>query len=284
MNDLLTVARSAAAGAAAVHATHVGRVTPDRWSEKAAADFVSHVDHEAEAVIIEHVRSAFPDHAIFAEEAESERVAGSGVTEMQDAREWTWIIDPLDGTTNYLHGYPVYAVSIAIARAGSIQAAVVLNSATGQEWTATRGGGAYQDGRRITVSSTDRPSHALIGTGFPFKALHLLPEYMRQFDAVLRASAGIRRAGSAAIDLCHVASGWFDAFWELWLAPWDIAAGSLIVSEAGGIVTRLDGSPADGADATTGLLATGSLLVGNPAMHAALGTIVRNAAAASQHG
>jgi myo-inositol-1(or 4)-monophosphatase len=185
------------------------------------------------------------------------------------ADEWTWIIDPLDGTTNYLHGYPVYAVSIGVARAGELEAGFVLNSATGEEWSAVRNGGAFLDGSRIGVSSIDVLSRALIGTGFPFKALRLLPVYTLQLAAVLRATSGVRRAGSAALDLCHVATGLFDGFWELDLAPWDVAAGALIVREAGGVVTRLDGS--------SDILGYGSLLAGNPVIHAGLGELVQNA-------
>ncbi|MGH7449599.1 MAG: inositol monophosphatase family protein [Longimicrobiales bacterium] len=270
MKKLLEVARQAAGAAAAVHREHLGRVAVAEWSEKGTADFVSHVDRAAEAVIVERVRAAFPEHRLLAEEAAAERDEPSGVTNVGGAGEWTWIIDPLDGTTNYLHRYPAYAVSIGVARGSELQAAVVLNSATGEEWSAVRGGGAFLDGSRIAVSEIDVMARALIGTGFPFKALRLLPLYTRQLDAALRSTAGVRRAGSAALDLCHVATGWFDGFWELDLAPWDVAAGALIVREAGGLVTRLDGS--------SDVIGQGSLLAGNPAIHAALGDLVRSAA------
>jgi myo-inositol-1(or 4)-monophosphatase len=266
-SELLQVARAGAAAAAAVHRAHLGRVSVAEWTEKGAADFVTHVDRAAEAAIVSHVLDRFPDHRLLAEEAESERERGSGVT-MQAAGGWTWIIDPLDGTTNYLHGYPMYAVSIAVAHDGVLEAAVVYNTASGQEWSAARGGGAFLDGRRIAVSEIDDLRQALIGTGFPFKARQLLPAYTRQLDAVLRRTSGVRRAGSAAVDLCHVASGFFDGFWELSLAPWDVAAGALIVREAGGVVTRLDGS----AD----IIGHGSILAGNAAVHTALGEIVRD--------
>lgn len=272
MRELLSVARDAARAAAAVHRHHLGRVVVADWSEKGAADFVTHVDRAAEVVIADRIRSHFPDHRLLAEEEESERAAASGVTMRALDAEWTWIVDPLDGTTNYLHGYPVYAVSIGVAHDGVMQAAVVLNSATAEEWTAARGGGAFLNGNRIATSEIDTLPRALIGTGFPFKALHLMPEYTRQLDAVLRSTSGVRRAGSAALDLCHVATGWFDGFWELSLAPWDVAAGSLIVREAGGIITRVDG--------TDDVLGHGSILAGNAAIHAGLGTLVRNAAAA----
>lgn len=268
MNELLSVAREAAQDAAAIHREYLGRVEVAAWSEKGTADFVTHVDRQAEAAIVNRIRARFPEHHFLAEEAASERGGPSGVTMGAGVDEWTWIIDPLDGTTNYLHCYPVYAVSIGVARAGELQAGFVLNGATGEEWSAVRNGGAFLGGSRIAVSGIDVMSRALIGTGFPFKALHLLPVYTTQLAAVLRATSGIRRAGSAALDLCHVATGWFDGFWELDLSPWDVAAGTLIVREAGGIVTRLDGSP--------DVLAHGSVLAGNPVIHAALGELVRD--------
>jgi myo-inositol-1(or 4)-monophosphatase len=269
VSELLNVARQAARDAAAVHREFLGRVAVAEWSEKGTADFVTHVDRKAESVIVERLRAHFPEHRVLAEEDAAERGDSSGVTMGAGADEWTWIIDPLDGTTNYLHGYPVYAVSIAVARAGELEAGFILNSATGEEWSAVRNGGAFLDGRRIGVSSIDVLSRALIGTGFPFKALHLLPVYTLQLAAVLRATSGVRRAGSAALDLCHVATGLFDGFWELDLAPWDVAAGVLIVREAGGVVTRLDGS--------SDILGYGSLLAGNEVIHAGLGELVQNA-------
>jgi myo-inositol-1(or 4)-monophosphatase len=271
-HELLAAARAATAAAAGIHRAHLGRVAVDEWTEKGAADFVTHVDRAAEAAIGAAIRSRFPDHLLLAEEAASERGTGSGVT--MEAEGWVWIVDPLDGTTNYLHGYPMYAVSVAVALHGVLQAGVVLNTASGQEWSAVRGGGAFQDGRRISVSEVSDLSRALIGTGFPFKALQLLPAYTRQLDTVLRRTAGVRRAGSAAIDLCHVASGFFDGFWELNLEAWDVAAGTLIVREAGGVVTRLDGS--------RDVLGTGSILAGNTVIHEALGALVRDPAPAAQ--
>lgn len=264
--DLLETALSAAREAAAVHRAHLGRVRVADWSEKGAADFVTYVDREAESGIVSSIRERFPDHDILAEETESERVLASGVSPEAPGNGWTWIVDPLDGTTNYLHGYPSYAVSIAVALAGEIRAGVVLNSANGDEWTAARGSGARRNGEPVFVSGIERLSRALIGTGFPFKALHMLPLYLRQFERVLRGSSGVRRAGSAALDLAHVATGWFDGFWELSLAPWDVAAGTLLVQEAGGFATRLDGRGST--------LGHGAVLAGNPAIHSALGALI----------
>jgi myo-inositol-1(or 4)-monophosphatase len=267
LRELLETAVDAARGAARVHRDYLGRVPVGDWAEKGIADFVTHVDRAAEAGIIDAVRRRFPDHRILAEEETSSAGVGAGTTHLHG---WTWIIDPLDGTTNYLHGYPMYAVSIAVVHAGELVTGVVLNSANGQLWTATRGDGARLDGRPVSVSGIDRLQRSLIGTGFPFKALHLLPVYQQQLAAAVRSAAGVRRAGSAALDLCHVASGWFDGFWELSLAPWDVAAGTLIVREAGGIVTRLDPEDHDVVD-------HGAILAGNPAVHGLLGALLHDA-------
>lgn len=219
-----------------------------------------------------HIRERFPDHALLAEEAEAERDRDSGVpmTEL-GSNDWTWLVDPLDGTTNYLHRYPMYAVSIGVAFRGEPRAGVVVNSVTGEEWVAVKGGGARLNGTPLRVSEIDRLPRALIGTGFPFRAIDMLPLYTRQLESVVRSSSGVRRAGSAALDLCHVATGYFDGFWELGLAPWDVAAGTLIVREAGGVVTRIDGD--------TQVLGHGSILAGNPAVHAALGELLATARA-----
>lgn len=265
LETVLETAVHAARRAAEVHREHVGRVRVEDWSEKGVADFVTHVDREAEEEIVARVRARFPDHAILAEEGTAVRVETGAAGAEPD---WLWIIDPLDGTTNFLHGYPMYAVSIGVAHHGTPVAGVVLASATGEEWTAVRGAGARLGGEPIHVSEIADLKQALIGTGFPFKATDLLPRYLRQFDRILRGTSGIRRAGSAALDLCHLATGYFDGFWELVLSPWDVAAGTLIVREAGGIVTTLDGD----AD----VLRLGPVLAGNPAVYDALGTLLRS--------
>ncbi|MFW6078874.1 MAG: inositol monophosphatase family protein [Gemmatimonadota bacterium] len=255
-NELLDTALDAARAAAALHRDHLGRHGTDAWALKGRADFVTETDREAERRIVERIGAAFPDHAVLAEER-----ADAGVAPVPS--DWLWIVDPLDGTTNYLHGYPAYAVSIAVARHGELRAGVVLSSTTGEEWTALRDGGAFKDGEPIRVSSVATMADALIGTGFPFKRPELLPPYMDQLSTVLRATAGVRRAGSAALDLAHLATGWFDGFWELWLAPWDFAAGTLIVREAGGVVTTPAGDDLD-------LARGGAVLAGNPSIHRAL--------------
>lgn len=267
LGQLLDTALQAGRAAVEVHRARLGALGHLDWDEKGAADFVSEADHEAEARMMEVIRQRCPGHAFLAEE-ESTRDGGERlVTAAQDEAylsrfeesPYLWILDPLDGTTNYLHRYPMYAASAAVSSSGEIVAGAVINGATGEEWSATAGGGAYRNGQRIRVSDVDTLSRALIGTGFPFKALELLPDYLRQFDGVLRSTSGVRRAGAAAMDLVHVASGYLDGFWELVLAPWDVAAGVLIIREAGGVVTDLDGDP----DVRGG----GAILAGNPAVH-----------------
>jgi myo-inositol-1(or 4)-monophosphatase len=273
LDSMLETALAAARDAVGVHRANVGRVPAAEWTAKGTSDFVTHVDREAEARIVARIAADFPEHRILAEEqatgSPAETAAGRYVTDpLSDG--WVWVIDPLDGTTNFLHRYPMYSVSIAALLDGEPAVGVVMNSVTGETWTAMRGLGAHLDGRALAVSDTTRIEHALIGTGFPFKALDLMPRYLGQFDRVIRHCSGIRRAGSAALDLCHVASGWFDGFWELVLAPWDVAAGVLIVREAGGLITRLDG-------VDTEVMRAGSLLAGNATVHAALASILQGA-------
>jgi myo-inositol-1(or 4)-monophosphatase len=258
--ELLDVALEAARAGAVVIREATAQREKLVWETKGRSDFVSEVDKASEQRIVEIVKRRCPDATVLGEELSPRAVSSEGIVV---------IADPLDGTTNFLHGYPEYAVSIAIARDGAVCAGVVLNVPRGDEFTAVKGGGAFLNKQRIRVSTLREPGHALIGTGFPFKTLELLPQYMAQFSLVMRGTAGIRRAGSAALDLSNVASGRFDAFWELVLAPWDVAAGMLMVQEAGGIVTDLDGNPARPT--------AGSFVAGNPAMHAWLLQTVRRA-------
>ena len=248
--DLLGAITEAAADAARAIRGRAGERATLDVRTKSASDFVSDVDVEAETLIRAHLASEFPRALIMGEELSPDAPPGRGVT---------FVVDPLDGTTNFLHGYPEYAVSIAAAVDGELAAGVVHNIATGEVFTASRGRGAFRDGERMHVSATTEPARALIGTGFPFRAVDVLADYVHQFHAVARATAGIRRAGSAALDLADVACGRFDAFWEPLLSPWDFAAGVLLVREAGGIVTGITG----GAIA----LERGSVLAGNPALH-----------------
>lgn len=258
LEQLAAIALDAGRKAAEVHQRHAGRLSVEDWDEKGTSDFVTHVDREAEETITEHVLGCCPGHEIMAEES-SQLGDPDSIRERFDAAEYLWVIDPLDGTTNFLHGYPAYAASVAVAHRGEVVAGAVVDGLTGSAWWAWRGGGAWRDGKRIRVSPIDRLEHALIGTGFPFKVLKYMPAYLKQFDAVLRRTSGVRRAGAAALDLCHVADGRFEGFWELWLAPWDIAAGTLIVREAGGVVSAPDGAG--------DVRAAGAIVAGNPAVH-----------------
>jgi myo-inositol-1(or 4)-monophosphatase len=246
--ELLEVAREAADRAGRVHRRRAGGAGSLKWEEKGASDFVTEVDREAEGTIVETLLGRFPDHEVLAEEEATEAgaaqggstPAGSGGSgQSSTSPDIRWVIDPLDGTTNWLHNYPEYAVSIAAVDSGGLRLGVVLNSATGERFEAIRGGGARSDGQPIRVSEVSDLRLALVGTGFPFKNLQVFPRYLSSFDRVLRSTSGVRRAGSAALDLCNVACGRFDAFWELALMPWDFAAGILIIREAGGSVERL---------------------------------------------
>ena len=221
------------------------------WVEKGTADFVTEVDRAAEAAIAETIAASFPDAVLVGEElTPGDGLFGDGLT---------FIADPLDGTTNFLHAYPQYAVSIGVLNGRELIAAVVLNVPRGDLFTASVGDGTWLNGEIVRVSTTKNPSRALIGTGFPFKNPDLLDQYARQFIAINRRTAGIRRAGSAALDLADVACGRFDGFWELVLAPWDTAAGLLLVREAGGIVTDASGAPC--------IPSHGAVVAGNADIH-----------------
>ena len=194
-------------------------------------DFVTKVDHAAEAAIIETVRKAYPDHAVLAEE--------SGATAGQ--AEYQWIIDPLDGTTNFIHGFPQYCVSIAIRHRDALAHGVIYDPNKNELFTASKGRGAFLNDRRIRVSKCVRLGDALVGTGFPFREVERIEFYTRQLKTIMQSSAGVRRAGAAALDLAYVACGRLDAFWEMGLSAWDMAAGALMILEAGGLVSDLDG-------------------------------------------
>ena len=198
---------------------------------KRANDFVTQVDRAAEEAIIEIVRKAYPEHGFVAEE--------SGTT--GERAEYRWIIDPLDGTTNFIHGFPQYGVSIGIEHRGALAHAVVYDPARNELFTASKGRGAFLNDRRVRVSKCARLQDALVGTGFPFKEVSRLGLYTRQLARFMHTSAGVRRAGAASLDLAYVACGRLDAFWELGLAPWDMAAGALLIQEAGGLVADLQG-------------------------------------------
>jgi len=260
-DELLDVAIEAASRAAGIVESSAGDRSALVWKEKGESDFVTDVDTRAESAIVAAIRSGSPDARIVGEELSPDGITdGAGVT---------FVVDPLDGTTNFLHGYPEYAISIAVMRDRELVAGVVRNLTRDETFTATRGGGAYLNGQRISVSPQTEPYRALIGTGFPFKRHDLLEKYAQQFIQVSRHTAGVRRAGSASLDLASVACGRFDGFWELVLAPWDIAAGVLIIREAGGIVTDLSGAPKP--------VSVGAVVAGNPDIHPWLLRMVRKA-------
>ncbi|MDP2821940.1 MAG: inositol monophosphatase family protein [Sulfuritalea sp.] len=218
---------------------------------KQQSDYVTEVDRAAEAVIIETLHETYPRHAILAEES-----GASGDSEYQ------WIIDPLDGTTNFIHGFPQYAVSIAMAHKGVLTHAVVFDPTRNELFTASRGAGAFLNDKRIRVSKRIKLADALIGTGFPYRMFDHVDAYMAIFKEMARKTAGMRRPGAASLDLAWVASGRLDGFWEFGLSPWDMAAGALLISEAGGLVSDLAGE--------SSYLATGNLVAGSPKIFAQL--------------
>jgi myo-inositol-1(or 4)-monophosphatase len=205
-------------------------------------DFVTQVDRAAESAAIEVIRRAYPDHTILAEESGESRAPEAAPAKQKGAQaETRWIIDPLDGTTNFIHGFPQYCVSIAVEQRGAIAHAVVYDPTKNELFTASKGRGAFLNDRRMRVTKCAHLRDALVGTGFPFKELSRLDRYLRNMETIMRGSAGLRRAGSAALDLAYVACGRLDAFWEMGLAPWDMAAGALLIGEAGGLVGDVDG-------------------------------------------
>ncbi len=202
---------------------------------KSHNDFVTEVDKAAEDAIISTILEAYPGHGILAEESGREHGAKHS--------DYVWIIDPLDGTTNFIHGFPVYAVSIALAFRGQVQQAVVYDPCRNDLFYASKGKGAYMNDRRIRVSKRTRMLESLIGTGFPFRKGDNFQRYMKMFEEVMVQCAGVRRPGAASLDLCYVAAGFYDAFFETGLSPWDVAAGSLMITEAGGLVGNFTGEP-----------------------------------------
>jgi myo-inositol-1(or 4)-monophosphatase len=233
MQPLLNIAIQAARRAGEIIVRGLNRLHRLEVRAKGQNDFVSEIDTAAERDIIETVRRRYPQHAFLAEES-----GQSG-----EDNEFVWIIDPLDGTTNFLHGYPQFAVSIGVQRRGRMEHAVVYDPMRQELFTASRGEGAQLDGKRIRVSPHIGLERSLVGTGFPYRSnLQWLDPYMAMLKAVIQETAGIRRPGSAALDLAYVAAGRLDAFWELGLSPWDTAAGTLLITEAGGMVGRLNGS------------------------------------------
>ncbi len=249
MHPMLGIAVKAARRAGAIINRAARDVDLMTVTRKRHNDFVTEVDKAAEQAIIEVLRRAYPDHAILAEESGAQAgTAGDS--------EYTWIIDPLDGTTNFIHGFPQYAVSIGLRHKGLLTQGVIYDPTKNELFTATRGRGAYLNERRIRVSKRSQLNEALIGTGFPFRDFQSLDEYLGMFRALTARTAGLRRAGAAALDIAYVAAGRLDGFWEIGLSPWDMAAGALLVQEAGGLVGNFSGE--------TGYLESGRIVCGNP--------------------
>ena len=221
-------------------------------------DFVTQVDRAAEQAVIDVVRKAYPAHTILAEE--SGRQHGTSA-------EYCWIVDPLDGTTNFIHGFPQYCVSIAVQHTGQTAHAVVYDPGKNELFIASRGRGAFLNERRMRVSRCQRLADALVGTGFPFKELTRLEPYLKQLATLLGCSAGVRRAGAAALDLAYVAAGRLDAFWEMGLSPWDMAAGALLIQEAGGLVGDFSGD--------AGYLQSGDIAAATPKVFTELLQVLR---------
>lgn len=223
-------------------------------------DFVTEVDKAAEAAIIQTLQEAYPNYGILAEE--------SGETAGKGEGEYQWIIDPLDGTTNFIHGMPQYAVSIALAKGGIVEQAVVFDPNRNELFTASKGGGAFLNERRIRVSRRTRLGESLIGTGFPYRMFDKIDLYLSIFKELAEKTAGQRRPGAASLDLAYVACGRYDGFWEFGLSPWDMAAGALLISEAGGLVSDLRGEAS--------YLETGNLVAGTPKVFGPLLKIIQD--------
>lgn len=228
---------------------NVGSVTREDVRAKQTADFVTRVDKESEALIINLIKKDFPDHHICAEESVKD----------EDTKDYRWIIDPLDGTTNFIHGYPAFAVSIALEFKGEVILGVVFDPLRNELFTAEKGRGAFLNGREIKVSTNSDLRNCLIATGFPFRKKEYIDRYLNLFKNIFNKVSDIRRAGSAALDLVHLACGRCDGFFEIGLSPWDVAAGSIIIDEAGGIITDFGG----GSD----YLCTGNIVAATASIH-----------------
>ncbi|MCE1242619.1 inositol monophosphatase family protein [Oryzomicrobium sp.] len=262
MHPALNIAIKAARRAGQI----INRASMDLESVRVAAkrpkDYVTEVDQAAEAAILEVLREAYPNYGILAEETGA--FPGSGA----QGAEFQWIIDPLDGTTNFIHGFPQYAVSIALAHQGVVTQAVVYDPNRNELFTATRGRGAFLNDRRIRVSNRAKLADTLIGTGFPFRTFDHADTYLNIFREVTEKTAGVRRPGAAALDLAYVACGRLDGFWEFGLAPWDSAAGSLLILEAGGLISDLAGE--------ANYLDSGNVVAGNPKVFGQLLQIIQS--------
>jgi len=254
---MFNTAQSAIRSAGDVLMKHFGAIQQEHIDSKQAFDFVTFADREAERILIEQLHAVFPDHSFYAEE--SQRAPAGG---------YRWIIDPLDGTTNYVHGVPHFAISVALEREGEIILGLIYDPTRDEMFRAEIGRGAFLNDAPISVSSISDPAVSLLATGFPFKQKQNLDAYLASFQALFQQVSGIRRIGSAALDLAYVACGRFEGYWELGLSPWDVAAGSLLVQEAGGRISDFSG----GAQAVW----HGNVVASNGALHAMMLQVTRD--------
>ncbi|MEF9475942.1 MAG: inositol monophosphatase [Candidatus Mariimomonas ferrooxydans] len=248
-NDFLSTAVKAARLAGELILNSLGKISKRDISIKQTSDFVTQVDRDSEQIIIKTIKNSFPDHSFLAEESGKK----------SDSEHYLWIIDPLDGTTNYIHGYPMFSVSIALEYKGEIILGVVFDPLRNELYTAEKNRGTFLNDKPVKVSSVSSLKNSLVTTGFPFRKKNMIDMYLKLFRNIFYKVSDIRRAGSAALDLAYLASGRCDGFFELGLSPWDIAAGSLLIKEAGGVVTDFGGDE--------DYLLTGNVVAGSPALH-----------------
>jgi myo-inositol-1(or 4)-monophosphatase len=256
-DKFLKIAIEAARCGGRIVLRNLGSISEEDISIKEASDFVTRVDRESEQGIIATIRRHFPDHSFLAEESEKD----------PETEAYRWIIDPLDGTTNYIHGYPVFSISIALEYRREIRLGVILDPLRDELFSAEKGRGAFLNEEQVWVSRVGNPDDALIATGFPFRKKKMTDRYLELFRNIFQRVSDLRRAGSAALDLAYLACGRCDGFFEIGLSPWDMAAGSILIQEAGGIVTDFGGGPA--------FLSTGNIVAGNAALHGVLLNEVR---------
>lgn len=256
-NEFLSIAIEAAKEAGDILLKNLGQVRPDEIDSKRLFDFVTHVDLESEEAIIRHINTAYPSHAIWAEET----------GQKNKASDYLWIIDPLDGTTNYIHGFPCFSISIALKYKNKLILGVIFDPIRNELFYAQKDEGAFLNDKRIQVSDIEDLSKALVATGFPFREKDQLDVYLKSFFSIFKQCSGVRRAGSAALDLAYIGCGRVDGFWEIGLSSWDIAAGVLIVEEAGGVITDFKGR--------NEYYVTGNIVAGNPHIHRELVSITK---------